>query len=143
MNCPSPPARYNPTNEPLWLIIQRNDRTRCFEFPADSHQAIVVGSANDADVRIRGAAPIAFFLERDGQAISLTPAYADDELRVDARKVEGKRQIYGSALVEFANVELRLDVWDYPPTLRGDGPARNSEISIQSRSGLPRRCSMI
>lgn len=130
MNCPNPPANLNLADEPLWLIVQRDERTQCFEFPADTHKAIVVGSSNNADVRISSAAPVAFFLEREGTTIWLTPAYADPDFRVDTLKVNGRRQIYTHGLVELANVELRLRVRDTPPTLRGDGLVRlNSEIS--------------
>ena len=130
MNCPNPPTSFNPANEPLWLVVQRDERTQCFEFPADTHKAIVVGSSNNADVRISSAAPVAFFLERQGTTIWLTPAYTDPDLRVDTIRVNGRREIYTHGLVELANVELRLKVRDTPPTLRGDGLIRlDSELS--------------
>lgn len=130
MNCPNPPNRYNPADEPLWLVVQRDDRTNCFEFPPHTHKAIVVGSCSNSDVRISGIAPVAFFLEREGTSIWLTPAYAEAELRLDTLKVEGKRRIYTHGLVELADIELRLRVRDTPPTLRGDGLVRiDSEVS--------------
>lgn len=126
----NPHRRYNTADEPLWLVIQRDDQSRCFEFPPNTHKAIVVGSSESADIRIRSAAPIAFFLERDGDSVWLIPAYPEAELRLDTVKVEGKRRIYTHGLVDIADVELRLRVRDTPPTLRGDGLVRmESEIS--------------
>lgn len=120
----NPNRRYDPADEPLWLIIQREDQTRCFELPPNSHKAIVVGSAETADVRIGSIAPVAFFLERDEQSIWLTPAYPQAELRLDTTKVEGKRRIYTHGLVELGDVALRLKVRDAPPTLRSDSLMR-------------------
>lgn len=126
----NPHRRYNPADEPLWLVIQRDEQSRCFEFPPNTPKAIVVGSSESADVRIRSAAPVAFFLERDSGTIWLIPAYPEVELRLDTLKVDGKRRIYTHGLVELGDVELRLRVRDTPPTLRGDGLVRmQSEIS--------------
>ena len=126
----NPIRQYDPADEPLWLIIQRGAQSRCFEFPSNSHKAIVVGSSETADLRIRNIAPVAFFLERDDQSIWLTPAYPQAELRLDMTKVEGKRRIYTQGLVELGDVELRLKVRDTPPTLRSDSLMRlASEIS--------------
>ncbi|MGE5785544.1 MAG: hypothetical protein ACM3ZE_13185, partial [Myxococcales bacterium] len=129
--------RYNPSDEPLWLVVQRGDRTQSFEFPPHAHKAIVVGSGDNSDLRIREAEPVACFLEREGSSICLTPARPDAEIRVDTLKIEGRRRIYTYALLQIANVQLRLKVRDTPPTLRADGVTQESSESSEALSKRP------
>lgn len=126
MNSPRSPRLQDQNAEPLWLTVRWDDcPERCFELPPNKHRAIVVGSAPDADIRIEEAAPVAFFIERDDHGVWLTPAYADEALRIDTRKLDKRRRLYLSSVVEISNTKLRLRLRDTPPTLRGDALAKS------------------
>lgn len=112
-------------DDPLWLVVGRDGkRVRCFELRPNVHRAIAFGSSKDADLRVDGVPPIAFFVEREEGNVWLTPAYADSDLRVDARPLVARRQLTRSSIIDCATARLELIVRDTPPTLRG------SEISL-------------
>jgi hypothetical protein len=129
MNCPNSSTRHCLIDEPLWLLIQLNGRSHCFEFPPNVHKAIVIGSSASADVKIPTAAAVAFFLERVGEAIWLMPTNPDT-VRIDTTTIDGKRRILNGSIIETANVELRIKIRDTPPTLRGDGRDASRSVAF-------------
>lgn len=108
-------------DDSLWLVIQQGGkRVRCFELRANCHRAIAVGSARNAEFRVQGAPPVAFYLEREDAAVWATPAYIGDDLRVDTQKLEARRRLHRLSKVEFSSISLDLVIRDTPPTLRGN-----------------------
>src|SRR5512133_136061 len=111
-------ARMN--SEPLWLIVARDGKSKSYEFPPGGDDTtVVVGSSERAQIRIAGAAPIAFYVERVESDLCITSCYLGSELCIDGRVVSGRRTIVGGATVELAGVRLVLAVRDNPPTLPG------------------------
>lgn len=120
MNMSASTERNRPApDEPLWLIVQREQRFRSFELPSERHACVVFGSATSSDVKLDGAPPVAFILERHKGEVWLTPGYAGADLRVDTLRLDKPRQLYGRAVVELGDIQLVLGLRDNPPTLRG------------------------
>ncbi|MGE5785254.1 MAG: hypothetical protein ACM3ZE_11720 [Myxococcales bacterium] len=111
-------ARMN--SEPLWLIVARDGKSKSYEFPPGGDDTtVVVGSSERAQIRIAGAAPIAFYVERVESDLCITSCYLGSDLYIDGRVVSGRRTIVDRATVELAGVRLVLAVRDNPPTLPG------------------------
>lgn len=76
---------------PLKLVVHFGcTYVATLEFHPNALRAFTVGSGQFADVRVerREIAPIAFFLEREGDRIRLTKAYGDASLRLGGRLVQ-------------------------------------------------------
>jgi hypothetical protein len=123
---------------PLRLTVRVGRVTQQFELPVDSERCIIVGSTLNADVRIDQIPPIAFYLEREGSGVRLTPAYADSLLRVDARRVEAPILLLGQAIVELSDCRLRLELREMPLVRFAD----DSTCGIASAAGIPSRVGM-
>jgi len=120
-----------------------NDRT-LLEFGAAEDRAFSVGSSPHADVRVRrrGVPPIAFYLERRGDAVWLVPAYRRSSLRVDAAFVIAPCRLGRSAQIEFSRVQARAalrtdnaaaDVADVADVEVDDAPTALRESTRRSR----------
>lgn len=108
------------SNEPLWLIVERDGKSTSYEFPPGGDDTtVVVGSSERAQVRTVGAAPIAFYVERVENELCITSCYLGSDLFIDGRVVSGRRTIVGRATVEVAGARLVLTARDSPPTLPG------------------------
>jgi hypothetical protein len=90
-------------------LVVENDRT-LLEFAAAEDRVFSVGSSPHADVRVRrpGVPPIAFYLERRGDAVWLVPAYRRSSLRVDAAFVIAPCRLGRCARIEFSRVRARV-----------------------------------
>ncbi|HMA97629.1 MAG TPA: hypothetical protein VKP30_33320 [Polyangiaceae bacterium] len=107
-------------NEPLWLTVTRDGMSESYEFPPGGDDTtVVVGSSDRVQIRVAGAAPIAFYVERVENELCITSCYLGSDLCIDGRVVSGRRTIVGGATVELAGVRLVLAVRDNPPTLPG------------------------
>src|SRR5512133_3121851 len=127
-------------NEPLWLVVDRDGNSKSYEFPpADDDTTVVVGSSERAQIRVAGAAPIAFYVERVENDLCITSCYLGSDLYIDGHVVSGRSTIVRRATLELAGARLVLSVRDNPPTLPGyylDAPeaARVSASSISVTS---------
>ncbi|MGE5786883.1 MAG: hypothetical protein ACM3ZE_19980, partial [Myxococcales bacterium] len=107
-------------NEPLWLTVARDGKSKSYEFPPGGDDTtVVVGSSDRVQVRVAGAAPIAFYVERVENDLCITSCYLGSNLCIDGHVVSGRRTIVGCATVELAGARLVLSVRDNPPTLPG------------------------
>jgi hypothetical protein len=90
-------------------LVVENDRT-LLEFAAAEDRVFSVGSSPHADVRVRrpGVPPIAFYLERRGDAVWLVPGYRRSSLRVDAAFVIAPCRLGRCARIEFSRVRARV-----------------------------------
>lgn len=102
----------------LWLDIATRAESYLFELTAGEERAIVVGSFENADVRIDDARvePVELHFERDGDAVCVVPAY-DSEIEVNAARLSGPRRIHQRAIVEFQGHVLRVRVLEDPRSL--------------------------
>ena len=118
---PRPPRPSRSQTDPLWLVVEQDGcAAQSFELRAETQRAVVFGAADGVDYRIEMAPAIAFFIERDGGELWVTPAYCGDEVRIDAQRLECRRRVVHLANVELRGTQLRLRVRDTPPTLRGE-----------------------
>ena len=120
MTYPNRHPRFDVADESIWLVVQRDTRASAFELDACGNRCVTFGSADTSDVRIEGAAPIAFHVERDSTGVWLIPDYAKGDVHVDTQCLNTKRQVFGNAVAEIAGIRIVLQIRDTPPTLRGD-----------------------
>lgn len=104
-------------DDPFWLVIRRDLDVSTYEFYPEGDTTVVVGSSANAQVQVQGAAPIAFYLERLGNDLCLTPCYSGTDLRVDAQVVRNRTTISERAVVELGATRLELRIRDTPPTI--------------------------
>ena len=75
-------------NEPLWLVVDRDGKSTSYEFPPDDDDTtVVVGSSERAQIRVAGAAPIAFYVERVENDLCITSCYLGSDLCIDGHVV--------------------------------------------------------
>ncbi len=96
----------------LGLELENQDATMLIEFPVDDDNAFSVGSSPHAGLRIErpGVAPIEFYVQREANALWLVPAYASADLRLDAQRVTGRRELVGRSLLELTHDVLVIRV---------------------------------
>jgi hypothetical protein len=98
-------------------VVHRPGRSYSFRFEPEATRVVIVGSVDHADVKIQDAAAIAFYLERDRDALWLTAAYDQRKLKLNQRKVPGRCRLSKHAVVELNGVQLDLCIRDTAPTL--------------------------
>src|SRR5512133_3832191 len=131
-------------NEPLWLTVTRDGMSESYEFPPGGDDTtVVVGSSDRVQIRVAGAAPIAFYVERVENELCITSCYPGSDLCIDGRVVSGRRTIVGRATVELAGARLVLSVRDNPPTLPGYYVEATPEAARASASSAPATSSPI
>src|SRR5512133_2599924 len=131
-------------NEPLWLTVTRDGMSESYEFPPGGDDTtVVVGSSDRVQIRVAGAAPIAFYVERVENELCITSCYPGSDLCIDGRVVSGRRTIVGGAIVELAGARLFLAVRDNPPTLPGYYVEATPEAARASASSTPATSSPI
>lgn len=108
---------HRSADESFWLVIRRDSEVSSYEFYPEGDTTVVVGSSANAQVQVPGAAPIAFYLERLGSDLCLTPCYSGADLRVDAQVVRNRRTISERAVIELGDRRLELRIRDTPPTI--------------------------
>ena len=96
----------------LGLELENDEGTMLVEFGVGDDGAFSVGSSPHAGLRIQrqGVAPIEFYVQREDDALWLVPAYASAELRLDAQRVTGRRELRGRSLLEITNELLVIRV---------------------------------
>ena len=94
----------DPCSETLGIELENEGSTTLVEFTKSDDQAFSVGSSAHAGMRINraGVAPIEFYIQREGNALWLVPAYASLALRLDARRVTAPRKLSGRCLIELS-----------------------------------------
>jgi hypothetical protein len=102
----------------LRVCIYANDRRHVFDLGPRDLRAIVIGNVADADVRIEGedVPEIACHLEREGDAILLVPAYADD-LRVGGVPVTTVCVMPWFSTIDFSSERVTIAVSERKPAL--------------------------
>jgi hypothetical protein len=91
----------------LWLDVQLGNQHFVFEFKSEEERPIVVGSLFLADVRVDDpdVSPVEFQFERQGDALSVVPAYGTD-VTVNSERLVRARSLGELALIEFSNYSL-------------------------------------
>jgi hypothetical protein len=96
---------------PLRVCIYASDRRHVFDLGPRDLRAIVIGNVADADVHIDGddVPEIVCHLEREGDAIYLVPAYADD-LHVGGVPVTAVCVMPWFSTLDFSGVRVTVAV---------------------------------
>jgi hypothetical protein len=91
----------------LWLDIRLGNQHIVFEFKSEEERPIVVGSLFRADVRVDepDVCPVEFQFERQGDGISVVPAYGTDVM-VNAVRLDRACSLGEHALIEFGEYSL-------------------------------------
>ncbi len=92
----------------LWIELRIDGVARTFELDAAETRAVAVGSLLRADLHIDrpGVAPVHFHIEREHDALWIVPAYGARDLRVNAARLTGPKQLDGQAVIEFSSVRI-------------------------------------
>jgi hypothetical protein len=98
-------------SSPLFVEFGLDGDRRYFEFRSHDDRAVVVGSSPQAHLRIDryGVSPVAFHLERERDAIYVTPGYGT-ELRLNTALVQRRGRLSDLSVLEFQGIAVQARI---------------------------------
>jgi hypothetical protein len=125
----APPSSGVQVLRTLRVCIYAGERRHVYDLRARDLRAIVVGNVADADVHLAGedVPEIAFHLEREGDAICLVPAYAED-LRVSGVRVTTICVLPWFTTIDFGQERVTVSISEQKPPAERDAHVARAAI---------------